>query len=91
MIACCSSVLSAGRTALATCRAFWNSGSEICHDLCLGFDLASHPEQVPSLLNRVTDKSLPPDNAMIVDELVSDAAGTSTWPMALVDDMAVLP
>ena len=24
-----------GQTALATCRAFWNSRSEICHDLCL--------------------------------------------------------
>ena len=41
MIACCSPVLSVGWTALATCRAFWNSGSEICHDLWLGLDFPS--------------------------------------------------
>ena len=30
-----------GRTALATCRAFWNSGSEICRHLCAGLDFPS--------------------------------------------------
>ena len=53
--------------------------------------MAPHPEQAPSLLNQVTDKSLPPDDAMIIDEPASDAAGPSTQPMASVNNMAVLP
>ena len=53
--------------------------------------MAHHLEQAPSLLNWVTDKSLPPNDARIVDEPVSDAAEPSTQPMALVDNMAVLP
>ena len=37
------------------------------------------------------NKSLPPDDAMIVNEPGSDTAAPSTWPMASVDDIAVLP
>ena len=53
--------------------------------------VAPHPEQVPSFLEQVTDKSLQPNDAMIVDEPVSDAAGPSTWPITSADNTAVLP
>ena len=47
MIACCSPILSVRWTALVTCRAFWNSGSEIYHDLCLGLDFPSRRDNFP--------------------------------------------
>ena len=49
-----------------------------------------HPEQIPSLLEWVTNKSLQFNNAMIVDEPASDAAGPSTWLITLVNNTAVL-
>ena len=52
--------------------------------------MTPHPEQAPSLLDRVTDKSFPPDNVMIVNDPASDATGPSTWPITVVDNMTVL-
>ena len=53
--------------------------------------MAPHPEQAPSFLDWVTDKSLPPNNAMIVSEPASDATGPSTRPITSVNNMVVLP
>ena len=50
-----------------------------------------HSEQGPSLLEHVTDKSLQPDNAMVIDEPASDIAGPSTQLITSVDNTAVLP
>ena len=46
--------------------------------------VAPYPEQVPTLLNQLTDKSIPTDNAMIVDEPVSFAAESNIRPLTLV-------
>ena len=52
--------------------------------------MTPHLEQVPSLLKQVTDKSLQPDNAMIIDEPATDATAPSTQPITLVNNTAVL-
>ena len=53
--------------------------------------VAPHPEQVPTLLNQLTEKSTQPDNAMIVDEPASVAAEPNPQPLTPVKDMATLP
>ena len=53
--------------------------------------VAPHLEQVPSLLEQVIDKSLQPNDAMIVNEPASNTAEPSTWPITSVDNMAILP
>ena len=54
--------------------------------------MASHPEQIPSLLQRVTEnKSLNQNDDMIIDEPDHPVAGSSTRPIIISDNMAVLP
>ena len=51
-----------------------------------------HPEQIPSLLQRVTEsKSLDQNDAMVIDEPDHPVAGSSTRPIIISDNMAVLP
>ena len=53
--------------------------------------VAAHPEQIPSLLQRVTEnKSLDQNNDMIIDEPDHPVAGFSTHPIIISDNMAVL-
>ena len=44
-----------------------------------------------SYIEPVTDKPLQPDDAMIIDEPASNVTETSTWPITLVNNMAVPP
>ena len=54
--------------------------------------VAPHPEQIPSLLQRVTEsKSLDQNNAMVIDEPDHPVAGSSTNPIIISDNTAVLP
>ena len=64
--------------------------AQVAHN-CHAKSMVPYPEQVPSLLEQVTDKSLQPDDAMIINEPVSDIAGPSTWLITSVNNMAVLP
>ena len=54
--------------------------------------VAPHLEQIPSLLQQVTEnKSLNQNNDMIIDEPDHPVAGSSTHPIIISDKMAVLP
>ena len=54
--------------------------------------VAPHPEQVPSLLQWVTEnKSLNQNNDMVTNEPEPDAAGPSTHPDTGPDNTAALP
>ena len=54
--------------------------------------VAPHPEQMLSLLQRVTEnKSLDQNDAMVIDEPDHPVAGSSTHPIIISDNMAVLP
>ena len=53
--------------------------------------VAPHPEQVPSLLQYVTEnKSLEQNSDMVIDEPDDAVAGPSTCPDTILDNMAVL-
>ena len=54
--------------------------------------VAPHPEQIPSLLQQVTEnESLDQNDDMISNELDNSVAGSSTRPIIISDNMAVLP
>ena len=54
--------------------------------------VAPHPEQMPSLLQWVTEnKSLNQNNDMVIDEPDHAVAGSSTCPVAILDNTGVLP
>ena len=53
--------------------------------------MAPHPEQVPTLRDRLTDKSTQLDNDMIVNEPASVAAEPNPWPLTPVNNMETLP
>ena len=54
--------------------------------------VAPHPEQIPRLLQRVTEnKSLDQNNDMIIVEPDHPVAGLSTCPIIISDNTAVLP
>ena len=78
-------------------RTTWNEAARQAHEKCklrsttTAKVVAPHPEQVPTLLKRLIDKSIPEDNDMIIDESASIFAGSSTRPMTQVKHMAVLP
>ena len=62
------------------------------HAITTGKTVAPHPEQVPSLLQRVTEnKSLDQNDAMVIDEPDHPVAGSSTCPIIILDNTAVLP
>ena len=77
-------------------RTTWNEASRRAHEKhksCSATTakvVAPHPEQVPTLLKQLMDKSIPEDNAMIVDEPGSTVAESSTRPLTLVKHTAVL-
>ena len=51
-----------------------------------------HPEQMPSLLQQVTEnKLLKQNNDMVIDEPEHAVAGSSMHPVSIPDNMAVLP
>ena len=57
-----------------------------------GKTVAPHLEQVPSLLQQVTEnKSLKQNNDMVIDEPEHAVAGSSMHPVSIPDNMAVLP
>ena len=57
-----------------------------------GKTVAPHLEQVPSLLQWVTEnKSLNQNDAMVIDEPNHPVAGSSTCPLIISDNTAVLP
>ena len=54
--------------------------------------MAPHLEQTPSLLQRVTEnKSLDQNDDMIIDEPDHPVGGSSTHPIIILDNTAVLP
>ena len=54
--------------------------------------MAPHPEQVPSLFQRVTEnKSLKQNDDMVIDEPEHVMAGSSMCPDTMLDNTAVLP
>ena len=54
--------------------------------------VAPHPEQMPSLLQWVTEnKSLDQNNDMVIDKPDHAVASSSTCPVSIPDNMAVLP
>ena len=54
--------------------------------------VAAHPEQIPSLLQRVTEnKSLDQNDDLVIDEPDHAVAGSSTRPVPIPDNTAVLP
>ena len=54
--------------------------------------MAPHLEQMPSLLQRVTEsKSLEQNDAMVIDEPDHPVAGSSTRPIIISDNTVVLP
>ena len=76
----------------------WNEAakraSQKCkpHAITTGKMVAPHLEQVPSLLQRVTEnKSLDQNNDMIIDEPDHPVAGSSTHLIIISDNFAVLP
>ena len=75
----------------------WNEAARQAHEKCKSCStttvkvVAPHPEQVHTLLKQLTDKSIPEDNAMIINEPASIVAGSSTRPMTLVKHTTVLP
>ena len=53
--------------------------------------MAPHPEQMPSLLQQVTEnKSLKQNNDMVINEPEHAVAGSSMHPVSILDNMAVL-
>ena len=57
-----------------------------------GKTVVPHPEEIPSLLQRVTEnKSLNQNDDMIIDEPDHSVASSSTRPIIISDNMAVLP
>ena len=78
-------------------RTTWNEASRQAHEkrklhsATTAKVVAPHPEQVPTLLKQLMDKSIPEDDAMIIDEPASTAAESSTRPLTLVKHTAVLP
>ena len=82
--------LSAGTT--------WNETAKRAFQKCkpcaitTGKTVAPHPEQMPSLLQQVTEsKSLEQNDAMVIDEPDHPVAGSSTRPIVISDYTAVLP
>ena len=54
--------------------------------------VAPHPEQVPSLLQWVTEnKSLDQNDAMVIDEPDHPVASSSTRPIIISDNTVILP
>ena len=54
--------------------------------------VAPHPEQMPSLLQQVTEnRSLNQNDDMVIDEPDHAVAGSSTHPVSIPDNMVVLP
>ena len=53
--------------------------------------MAPHPEQVPTFLNQLTDKSTQPDDDMIIDEPVSVTTEPNPQLLTLVNNTATLP
>ena len=54
--------------------------------------VAPHPEQMPSLLQQVTEnKSLDQNEDMVIDKPDHAVAGSSTRPVSIPDNMGVLP
>ena len=74
----------------------WNEAARQAHQKCKSHSattakvVAPHPEQVPTLLKQLTDKSIPEDDAMIVDEPASIIAESSARPLTPVKHTAVL-
>ena len=77
-------------------RTTWNEASRRAHEkhklrsATTAKVVAPHPEQVPTLLKQLMDKSIPEDNAIIVNEPASTAAESSTRPLTPVKHTAVL-
>ena len=76
----------------------WNEAAKRASQKCkpraitTGKTVAPHPEQIPNLLQRVTEnKSLDQNDDMIIDEPDHTVAGSSTCPIIILDNMAVLP
>ena len=54
--------------------------------------MAPHPEQMPSLLQQVTEnKSLDQNTDMVIDKPNHAVAGSSTRPVSIPDNTVVLP
>ena len=80
-----------------TCKGTtWNEAARWAHEKCKSHAattakvVAHHPEQVPTLLNQLMDKSTQPDDNMIVDEPANVAAEPKTQPLTLVNTTAIL-
>ena len=75
----------------------WNEASRQAYEKCKSRSantakvVAPHPEQVPTLLKQLMDKSISEDDAMIINEPASTAAESSTRPLTPVKHTAVLP
>ena len=62
------------------------------HTITTSKMVAPHPEQMPSLLQWVTEnKSLDQNNDMVIDEPDHAVAGSSTCPVSIPDNTVVLP
>ena len=62
------------------------------HAITTGKTVAPHPEQILSLLQWVTEsKSLDQNDAMVIDEPDHPVAGSTTRPIIILDNTAVLP
>ena len=76
----------------------WNKAAKRAYQkrkpraITTGKTVAPHPEQMPSLLQRVTEsKSLEQNDAMVIDEPDHPVAGSSARPIVISDYTAVLP
>ena len=70
----------------------WNSQKHKPHTITTGKMVVPHLEQMPSLLQRVTEnKSLDQNDDMVIDEPDHAVAGSSTRLVSILDNMAVLP
>ena len=79
-------------------RTTWNKAAKHASQKCkpcaitTSKTVAPHPEQVPSLLQQVTEnKSLEQNDDMVIDEPEHVMAGSSTRLGSIPDNMAVLP
>ena len=62
------------------------------HTITTSKTVAPHPEQMPSLLQQVTEnKSLNQNDDMVIDKPDHAVAGSSTHPVSIPDNTAVLP
>ena len=76
----------------------WNEAAKRAYQkrkpraITTGKTVAPHLEQVPSLLQRVAEnKSLDQNDAMVIDEPDHPVAGSSTRPIIISDNTAILP